>query len=541
MTIEEVIELNEQNIRTALDDYAKHTYQTAVLDDVSDEFIETIAHDSAYAKQKLRELFRRSPAWDEQLQALVINGTRTHDPDYNFIYATGRKILLKAYRENERVSLDDIENMIMFFSDQYASDSTKELYLETIKRIAPKAYTPTKKLSRVFKSICQTLGIADETAGSDFQRLYAQFADELSAKRISFKLYVSINPAHFITMSNPKNDRRGSTLTSCHSFNSTEYEYNCGCSGYACDEVSIIAFTAADPKDPETLNNRKTTRQIFAYEPGNGVLLQSRLYNTSGGTRGAQSESKVYRDLIQRELAALESFPNLWNTDSYISSTDYSSCIKTGRGFGGYTDWIYSEFDAKVSIQVNHKENHKPLTIGTYGRCICCACEIDRNLYCDDCSEDNGSEYCDDCEEYFDETYIVYDRYGHSRNVCESCRDENYTYCERCGDYYENDFIRHTGNDQYICEDCLNNHYSYCEECEEYYPMDEVSRARDARGREIYVCEDCANRYYRTCDECGELVHEDYAVDVEDPKTGEIRTLCYDCEQAIEESEEESA
>lgn len=40
---------------------------------------------------------------------------------------------------------------------------------------------------------------------------------------------MSINPAHFITMSNPKGDVRGETLISCHSFNSSEYQYNNGC------------------------------------------------------------------------------------------------------------------------------------------------------------------------------------------------------------------------------------------------------------------------------------------------------------------------
>lgn len=100
---------------------------------------------------------------------------------------------------------------------------------------------------------------------------------KLSAKQIGLKLFVSVNPAHFITMSNPKRDSRGATLTSCHSFNSTEYDYNNGCTGYARDETSFIVFTVADPTDPETLNNRKTTRQVFAYRPGSGLLLQSRM------------------------------------------------------------------------------------------------------------------------------------------------------------------------------------------------------------------------------------------------------------------------
>ena len=154
-------------------------------------------------------------------------------------------------------------------------------------------------------------GVADNSAGSQFQRLFAQFADELSTRKIDFKLFMSINPAHFVTMSNPKNDRRGTMLTSCHSFNSTAYEYNNGCSGYARDGVTFIVFTVADPEVAETLNNRKTSRQLFMYKPYNGLLLQSRLYNTHGGTRGEQEESKLYRDLVQRELSELEGVPKI--------------------------------------------------------------------------------------------------------------------------------------------------------------------------------------------------------------------------------------
>ena len=50
------------------------------------------------------------------------------------------------------------------------------------------------------------------------------------------------------------------------------------------------------------------------YKPGNGLLLQSRLYNTYGGTSGEQADSNLYRDLIQRELSDLEHAPNLWKT-----------------------------------------------------------------------------------------------------------------------------------------------------------------------------------------------------------------------------------
>ena len=153
---------------------------------------------------------------------------------------------------------------------------------------------------------------------------------------------MSINPAHFITMSNPKGDKRGETLISCHSFNSREYQYNNGCIGYARDKVSFIVFTVEDPTKPETLNNRKTTRQIFAYKPDNGLLLQSRMYNTSGGQTRMTEESELYRDLVQREITTLENGINLWKTETYDEDDeDHTHLIRKHYDFGGYADWMY--------------------------------------------------------------------------------------------------------------------------------------------------------------------------------------------------------
>lgn len=306
MDMEKIIARAEQNIRTAIADYGRHTTQKTVLEDITDTFIHKLAVDSSYAKQGLRELFSKSPAWHPELDAIVINGTRTRDPDYDRAFDIERRILDKPWTELWDESFEQLRNAMMWFVCPNASDEDKEAYLNALHKIAPKAYAPGKKPSRVFKAFCKALGVVDETAGSEFQKLFAQFADELSTKKIDYKLYVSINPAHFLTMSNPKEDTRGKMLTSCHSLNSTEYSYNCGCTGYARDEVSFIVFTVDDPSNPELLNNRKTSRQVFAYRPGSGLLLQSRMYNTSGGVYGAAAESDVYRDLIQREICDLE-------------------------------------------------------------------------------------------------------------------------------------------------------------------------------------------------------------------------------------------
>ena len=488
MTTEEITELNERNIRKALEDYGRHTRKNEVLENVSDEFIKQVAEKNAHSKAALRALFRRSPVWNEELQALVISGNCTHDTDYRIVEKLGRKLLSPA-RSNKAVTLYDIEDIIMFFCEPNAEERVRNMRIETIKRVAPAAYAPGKKPSRIFKAICKALGIADERSGSDFQKLYARFADELSSRRINFKLFVSINPAHFLTMSNPKRDKRGSTLISCHSFNTIEQPYTAGSSGYACDDVSIIAFTAADPDDPESLNNRKTTRQIFAYKPGNGVLLQSRLYNTSGGTTGAQETSRVYRDLIQRELSALENVPNLWKTGA--SYKNHAEHIIKGEGFGGYADWEYASYDGKISIRADHADKHGPIVVGTYGYCVCCGEKTASGLTCDKCNID---EYCEDCGDTSDELFEVYDHEYEVRRVCDFCRGEYYTHCVECDSYHPDDMVTEIYDGNFVCKHCLERYYVKCDHCESYYPSYKVHVTEDKNGNAVHMCFYCEEK-----------------------------------------------
>ena len=273
--------LTRNNIWAALDDYFRHVDSHDVYENISEEFVDRLADDAIKSKRSLRELFCKSQGWNENLQAIVINGTKTHNPDYILVHNLANSILRPAKWDADCDKITLIERAVCFFS---RPNDKNDCYIDAIHQLAPQAYAPRKKRSRIFKAICDSLGVTDLSAGSDFQRLFAQFADELSTRKIDFKLFMSINPAHFLTMSNPKNDQRGSIMTSCHSFNVADGEYNCGCTGYARDDVTFIVFTASEPDKSETLNNRKTTRQLFMYKPFNGLLLQSRLYNTYGGT-----------------------------------------------------------------------------------------------------------------------------------------------------------------------------------------------------------------------------------------------------------------
>lgn len=526
ITIEEKIIMNEENVRKALKDYGRYT-DNYILEDVSDAFIRRLAKDSTIAKEPLRQMFRKSPAWCEELDALVINGNRTHDPDYNRINDLAWSMLQPVAEKNYA----SVCNAIDFFTCVDPEDEVLESYIRAIESLAPRAYAKGKKKSRIFRDICVALGVWDDTAGSKFQHDFAQFADELSSKLIDFKLYVSLNPAHFITMSNPKRDSRGATLTSCHSFNSVDYEYNNGCSGYARDGVSFIAFTAADPSSPETLNNRKTSRQMFFYLPGNGLLLQSRLYNTRGGTRGAQSESKVYRDLIQREISFCEGQPNLWSTYRYYNNEKHIEFLE-GDGFGGYPDWIYSDFNAKFSIRRDCEDNFVPFSIGTYGICISCADETSDGLYCNGCYENDHVE-CADCGRYFhaDDLYLVHDVWGGDLYVCESCRDEYYRWCEDCDEYYPIDYMTCTADGTWVCRDCRDSNYTRCCHCGEWVNNDDIMTVYDANMREHYLCGSCAEDRATECSECGELFYS-YVL---------FMGLCPDCLSESEEENEQDA
>ena len=222
-TIAEVTTINARNIRIGLADFVKHTDETGVISDISDAFIYRLAYDSAVAKSGLREIFRRVKGWNENLQAIVINGTGTHDPNWNTIQQLTHDITRK-YREpvlEECETTGDYEKFYDFCDalDAFHRPKPTAGALEALKKLAPHAYRNNQPMNRVFQKFCKAIGIFEEKAGSEYQKLYAQYSDELKGRKLDFKLFVSINPAHFLTMSNPIDDRRGKCLVSCHSLN----------------------------------------------------------------------------------------------------------------------------------------------------------------------------------------------------------------------------------------------------------------------------------------------------------------------------------
>lgn len=549
------LENMELDIREAIEDYWAHTStRTDIKSAISDEFISNLAKYSIEAKSELRDLLRKSENWNEDLQALVLHGKAPAEIDSYTVRTCASDLLRPAHEElslknafNSCVELFkfcvDLGETTMVNMEEMALNYEQMNNFSKLKSIAPKAAIPGKKLSRCMRELCIALGIADTTAGSEFEKSFAKFADLVSVQEKDITLYVSINPAHFLTMSNPKGDLRGSTLTSCHSLNSTEYEYNNGCTGYALDDVSMIAFTAADDSQPETLNNRKTTRQIYAYRPYNGVLLQSRMYNTSGGTYGQQALSKIYRTMIEDEIAKLEGFESKWMTGKATAKM-YEDLVKANHGFGGYPDWTFPDFDARVSVRKDlrdifeHDDDERcehRLYIGEAGLCIVCGDTTSFGLYCsDDCK--GGGRVCDDCRELVDnsELYTAYDEHGDEVHVCDDCLSENYVYCEYCDSYHHmNDMITVYTDTSYglqeedmcsscaegsaiqcdlcntwwaseciehvegwdVCPDCFETSCAICCECERPVFTNNAFEATDSCGDTVYVCSDCSHDY----------------------------------------------
>ena len=513
-TREQKIKMLKNNIITAFNDYKKvmpHCQgQLSDIDDIS-EFAHNLAVNSYEGKAALRDLLRHSSTWNEELDAVTINGNKTHEPNldraFDYFSIIAHMLPREQFNEIDRIRWTALLRIICNMS---VDEDEKARIIEKLNKIDSRIYAEGKKPSRVLKALFSHYNLE----GSEFERVYAQLADEVNAKKINFKYVVSVNPAHFITMSNPHHDRRGAMLVSCHSLDS-DYEYKNGCSGYAQDDVTLITFVPADPKDPETYNNRKTMRQLFFYK--DGLLLQSRLYNADGGTRGDIAETmRVYRELVQKEISECEDSVNLWDTKKY-SYDEYP--IETGSGFGGYPDWRYSyDFDIRISRKKGQTDFQK-FTVGKRGLCMRCGGETyngNNGLFCDNC----GPYHCERCGDGCNETFTVHNSYGEEIEVCEYCRDNEYGYCECCGEYFEE--LTEIEN-EYWCDECRDERFSRCDNCGEWIRDEDLTKTDDGD----YICEECLQENYTQCSECGCWVQNNEAVEI---YSGEY--ICKDCKES---------
>ncbi len=512
------VEQLQRQIKEALTAYASHAKDGSDLEAIttpSDYFLKRLAKDAAENKESLRVMMRKSPAWDEGLDAWVINGNRTHEPDVKKVARWLEELFYPIMYKEVAPSIKFIISQYWwairnFFSPDF--EQYKDDIIEILNGIDKRIYAKGKKKSKIVRSLLVHYGLWDDTAGSDCQKYFALVADELSAKKINYKLYVSINPAHILTMSNPKFDDREPMLVSCHSLNS-KYSYKNGCVGYARDNISFIAFTVKDNEDMDNLYTRKTTRQMFFYEPKSAVLLQSRMYKAVGsrgseygGINGYDELSSEYRHLIQKEISFCEGVPNIWEKPREYMDDRTRDIVEfySSDSFGGYEDWLCPEYCPILSIRKDRDDDYKRFAIGNYGLCFGCGKEIEEGILCSECNGTMHTKMCANCTGLFDTSELteVHDLNGQIYSVCERCRDRNYRLCEDCNEWHSIENTTYAkGCHGYVCNRCLTRYYSKCDSCCHYFYADELMNAIDENGYSIYICESCCDDNYHWDDD----------------------------------------
>lgn len=518
MTNSLVYNQNANAIEVALRDYYSHVGNMAGMfanGMPSEAFITNLAIDSTQAKTALREMFRRADGWNEDLQAVILNGTTTHDPDPKRIQALIDQIIPQSIYDTHGYSA------VNFAVGYFVDGEKDEACIGNLKLFIGRKFHANKKKSKLFQELAKAVGVYDGRAGSEYQKLYAKLADELNGRKLDFKLFLSINPAHILTASNPVGNPK-SMLVSCHSLNREDYAYGAGNVGYARDEITFVAFTVDNPDDAETLNYRKTSRQFFFYKPNSGVLLQSRLYDAQGGTWGEQQLSTLYRDLVQRTISKAEGAVNSWKTCTY-EKNQFGICFKKDSDFGGYEDWIKCH-DERIKLSVRKDcldSAEKIFVIGAPSLCVNCGKEVSRDRwFCDECDGEHticaecGRLALTDCGDW-----VINDD-GEKVFVCDECLMDKYSVCDKCGEYHHRYNLTEVASGDIVCDNCLAEFYTYCEECGHWVPNDYTT---DIGGR--IICNDCLNENYCCCEECGEWV---YCEDAHWDKTGDT-LLCDYC------------
>lgn len=150
------------------------------------------------------------------------------------------------------------------------------------------------KTSRAFNKVCVHYGI---DKSKDYNKLFAQYADLVSATVRNLYFVISLNPLDYITMST------GNSWTSCHRTNGSGGFGGMaagGCLSYMLDDVSIITYVV-DSIDEPIHNIGKIYRQMYYYD--NDLFIQSRLYPQ--GNDGATNLYDKFRLMMQEEFSEL--------------------------------------------------------------------------------------------------------------------------------------------------------------------------------------------------------------------------------------------
>lgn len=218
-------------------------------------------------------------------------------------------ITVESYKE-----YDKFFNVIYSFKDNSTATLNKYMVeLLTHYKINGR-FVEGMKTSRAFNRICSIYGV-DKL--SDYNKMFAEYADMVSGLKRKLKFYISVNPLDYLTMS------FGKSWSSCHTIDKNNERHmqngyqgmHCGgVLSYLLDSTSIITYVHTHATNDH--EEGKLYRNMFHFE--DGTLVQGRIYPQ--GNDGATDLYRTFRRFMQIELTELLGL----NEDDWIK--------KNGRG-----------------------------------------------------------------------------------------------------------------------------------------------------------------------------------------------------------------
>lgn len=487
----------------------------------SPKVVSGIVEDAYEAKTKLREKFRKSKFWNEELQALIVpNFTFENKPDYDLVKKWAKSIISASYSAIHKNINDNVYyaalsalDTFIYKNKVYLNDGTAEA-LETC--IPNYRYAVGQKLSKFFRGIFDGINPDGYTS---YEHDYAILADAASPKTLERTLVISLNIMDFLNMS------EGNSWDSCHNIHKRGC-YHGGCLSYALDEVTAILYTLPSDVDISKgglWRHKRINRQLFMF--GDTFVVESRLYPKHEDANIRKAHSDIVRQIYCGEIMGKRFNPIKTSSEEVAKII---SKITETQGLH-YPDYKYDCYHIGIMKSDDFKDDAEKITIGakspdivsgeinhdhermtSYGNT-----NANHSLAYEDYEtgeliyDENDAElldgrmyhrenlvWCDYEEEYALSDDVVWiGDYAYTREHA----DENFVRCSHCDEYIRTDDAIFTADGDAYCEDCASYYLSQCEECGEYYKTDDMEYVDDA-----YYCPDCLDSATKVCSVCGE-------------------------------------
>ena len=481
---------------------AKYSFTSSVIKKTVEEAYQ--------AKAVLREKFRKSKYWVEELDAIVVPDFKFNtEPDYSVVNRLARNILGHQRSSDAADRIYQATNEIipthLYKNTVHLNDHYADIYETNIPGFK---YHPGAKVTRFLRSVFD--GVKMGEVYDAYEQDYAALSDAASPSEHKRTLVISLNIMDFMTMSN------GNSWTSCH--NVVERGcYHGGTLSYALDGVTAILYTLNPDVDTtqQIWEIPKINRQLFML--GDTFVIESRLYPASGNDGNPSvrdmSLKKVHSEFVQKFYSEVtgKHFRSLGVVHSIINNREISHGLH-------YRDYEYSRY--KCTALESDDYTNEVLNIGAESYDLVTGNVNHNERLLTSTNEDDIEEYPLAYEDWDtgylisdDDDVVNYNGYIYNR--------ENMTWCEYEECYCPDDEVIYI-NDEYYTPEYVDEHFVRCDICDSWENIEDIIEF----DGENY-CRSCAEEELAVCDECGEYYRYDDGYDVDDER------ICHDCFESL--------